>query len=273
MNLNVFQILSGLLFAAAIAYYSYRLKALSASGAISAVLIGTIIFGLGGIIFAIPLLFFFISSSFLSKITNPAKSRLDRLHGYSGPRDYRQVLANGGTAALFVIAFAVKGNYVWFIPYLASLCESTADTWGTEIGTLSKSQPISLRNFTPVDSGQSGAVSILGTFGALIGASATMLAAYYANSIILKVPYFPISVWAISAFSGFAGSILDSILGATAQAVYRCPKCQKITESRIHCATSAYRQRGLPFIGNNTVNFISSLGSALLAAWLLTNWR
>ncbi|MCX6828168.1 MAG: DUF92 domain-containing protein, partial [candidate division Zixibacteria bacterium] len=39
-----------------IAFFAFRLKALSGSGAVGTVLVGTIVFGFGGILFAVPLI-------------------------------------------------------------------------------------------------------------------------------------------------------------------------------------------------------------------------
>ena len=57
------QLLIGFLCAALIAFLAYRTRSLSKSGALGALLEGTIIFGLGGWQWAVLLLTFFISSS------------------------------------------------------------------------------------------------------------------------------------------------------------------------------------------------------------------
>ncbi|PJH75824.1 MAG: DUF92 domain-containing protein, partial [Anaerolineae bacterium CG_4_9_14_0_8_um_filter_58_9] len=71
------QLLLGLLFALIIAFLAYRARSLSRSGAYAAVLVGTLIFGLGGWQWAIILLTFFISSSALTRLFGKRKAALN----------------------------------------------------------------------------------------------------------------------------------------------------------------------------------------------------
>jgi len=65
--------------------------------------------------------------------------------------------------------------------------------------------------------------------------------------------------------SGLVGSFLDSLLGATLQAMYFCPVCNKETERRIHrCGTSTTFLRGWPWMDNDIVNFIATLWGGLV---------
>jgi len=72
--------------------------------------------------------------------------------------------------------------------------------------------------------------------------------------------------------SGQIVSLVDSLLGATIQAVYRCPECGVPTESRVHrvCGEATELVRGQPWITNDTVNALSTLTSAAIGATL---WR
>jgi uncharacterized membrane protein len=73
--------------------------------------------------------------------------------------------------------------------------------------------------------------------------------------------------------SGFAGSTVDSLLGATVQAMYCCPACHKITERhpRHTCGTPTTLERGWGWLNNDLVNFTCSLVGALVGAglWVL----
>ena len=60
--------------------------------------------------------------------------------------------------------------------------------------------------------------------------------------------------------------MVDSILGATLQAMYYCPICEKETERGIHnCGTRARPIRGVAWFNNDVVNFIATLFGGLLA--------
>ncbi|TMD29298.1 MAG: DUF92 domain-containing protein, partial [Chloroflexi bacterium] len=70
----------------------------------------------------------------------------------------------------------------------------------------------------------------------------------------------------IALVSGLAGSMVDSFLGATVQAMYYCPHCQKETERRIHsCGTETQHLRGVAWLDNDAVNFIATLCGGLMA--------
>jgi uncharacterized protein (TIGR00297 family) len=215
------------------------------------------------------LLFFFISGSLLSRFKNESKKLSLKDLTKPGPRTFGQVIANGGPAAVFAIAFAAKGNPIWFIGYLACLCESTADTWATEIGTLSKSAPISIASFKPMPPGQSGAISLWGTIAALVATLCTMVVTRFSANFIGPLPYWPIQMWLAAAYAGFVGTLLDSLLGATLQGLYRCDNCGKVIENKSHCGLRAKRIRGIAFINNDIVNFICSFLAGVLALWIV----
>ena len=82
--------------------------------------------------------------------------------------------------------------------FLGSLSASTADTWATEIGFLSKKRPYLIFTSTKVDKGTSGSVSLLGTFGSIVGDLFIGLISYY----ILEFDH---SI-ALITFSGCIGS-------------------------------------------------------------------
>jgi uncharacterized membrane protein len=70
-----------------------------------------------------------------------------------------------------------------------------------------------------------------------------------------------------AAVGGVAGSLFDSLLGATVQAIYWCDGCQKETERRVHrCGVETRRLRGWPWLNNDLVNFAASAVGALAAA-------
>jgi uncharacterized membrane protein len=67
--------------------------------------------------------------------------------------------------------------------------------------------------------------------------------------------------------AGFAGSLVDSVAGASLQAAYRCPRCDLPTERRVHpCGEATILTRGLPWCTNDVVNVLCTAAGALVAA-------
>ena len=265
IQLRAMQLVAGVALSLVIALVSYRIKAISLSGALEMIIIGTIIFGLGGIIFAVPLLFFYITSVILTAIKTSRKEIALLTFDKTGARDIWQVLANGGIPAVCAVIYFVTGNIIWFFPALAALCEAASDTWATEIGTLSRSTPVSIVTFKPVNPGQSGGVTALGILAAIAGSVLTMLIAYWLGFLEKDLGHFPLKLWTAAANCGLAGSLLDSILGGSIQAQYRCEICDRTTEKTIHCGLPTTLERGFRFLNNDAVNFASSLFAALVA--------
>lgn len=251
---NSTQLAIGFALAGVLAVVSHRLKVLSTSGSIGTLIVGTVVFGIGGWLYTIPLLFFFISSNLLSRLKSEIKVKSLRAIEKAGARDIWQVFANGGVATACVVAILISSDSRWFYLYLASLGASTADTWATEIGTLLSGKPRSIINFRLVNPGESGGVSIPGTLASLIGSAMTVCS-------VLPIAYDIVDprLLAFAIFSGFSGSIIDSILGATVQASYRCAQCGAATETRIHCGNPTLLIRGLRIINNDAANILSNI--------------
>src|SRR5215212_11249124 len=101
------QIVYGFLLASIVAYLAYRAHSLNKSGAVAAVLVGTVVFGAGGWQWAILLLTFFITSSGLSRAFKKRKQGLSEKFSKGNQRDAGQVFGNGGLATLFAALHAV----------------------------------------------------------------------------------------------------------------------------------------------------------------------
>jgi uncharacterized protein (TIGR00297 family) len=258
------QILSGLIFGVSVAGIAWRLKALNTSGAVAAAIVGWIIWGLGGMPWAMILLAFFISSSALSRAFKSRKSGLHEKFSKGSHRDSAQVLANGGMGSLLAIWIFISPQNMWlWAAYLGAMATVTADTWATEIGVLNRRLPRLITTGSVVETGTSGAISLMGTL-ATFGGAATIgiLGAFFSiqeNALFL--------VLAVT-FGGFCGAFLDSLLGATVQAIFYCANCQKETEHYpLHaCGSATNQQRGWGWLNNDWVNFIASMVGAVIAA-------
>ncbi|MBN2009722.1 DUF92 domain-containing protein [candidate division KSB1 bacterium] len=249
----------GMLLAAIIALISYKLRFLSNSGTVATFLLGTIVFGIGGWNFALPILSFFILSSLISKLGKKRKKIVADTFEKSSQRDMWQVWANGGVGGIIVLLHYLYPHPVWYYLFLASVAAATADTWGTEIGVFSKFSPRHILTFRRVPTGTSGGVTLLGSLGGIIGSLVI------ASHLFMKET--DLSLLVTITLAGFIGSIFDSIAGATIQAQYQCPTCNKYTEKILHCnQTTTKLTSGYAWINNDIVNTICTI-SAAIAMW------
>ncbi|MGM0844250.1 MAG: DUF92 domain-containing protein [Bacillota bacterium] len=241
-----------------VSFAGWKTKNLSISGSIAALVTGTVIssaFGWRGLIV---LGVFFATSSFWSKYRSSAKTDIQQRLAKTSQRDWQQVAANGGSAVLFSLLYIQTSDAGYLLGAFATLAAANADTWASEIGPLSKSNPISVRDFKRVEKGSSGAVSLKGTFASLAGAFTVALV-----SLCLFQEVTAAAAILITA-AGFFGSLADTLLGAYLQLKYKCRRCGLITESPVHCGVSADRIKGIFFVNNEFVNFSASFLAGVL---------
>jgi len=256
------QFLAGFLAAIIAAFLAYRVRSLSRSGAVAATVVGALIFGLGGWQWAVLLLTFFISSSILTRLFKKRKAEVDEKFSKGGQRDAGQVLANGGIAAIFASLHAIfpAAPWIWW-GFAASMAAVNADTWATELGVLNPSLPRLITNGQRVERGTSGAISLYGTLAALGGSILVALLAV----VTAPIPASWIYIVTV-ALAGLLGAMFDSFLGATVQAIYRCPACDKETERNpVHlCGTPTTHLRGWKWLDNDLVNLSCATTGAII---------
>ena len=150
---------------------------LSAFGAMGAVLIGGVTFGLGGWTCGLLLVLFFVTSSALSRFREADNRKPAEAFEEGSRRDLGQVLANGGMPATLALASGLATWEGWLAMFIGALAAATADTWATELGTLSRTPPRLITTGGVVPVGTSGGISALGTLAALAGGATIGLAA------------------------------------------------------------------------------------------------
>lgn len=256
-------IIIGILLGILVSLVAWRLGSLSRSGAWAAAVTGGLIFGLGGLPWAALLLTFFFSSSVLSKAFKSRKTKISEKFSKGSQRDWGQVLANGGLGTLFVILYAIfpEQPTIWFA-YAGVMASVNADTWATELGVLNPSRPRLITNRQPVEPGTSGGISLYGTLATIGGAALIGLA-----GAAISPAGDRLSLILAATLGGVCGSLFDSLLGATVQAIYHCPQCDKETERYpIHaCGTETVQIRGWKWLNNDLVNLLASSIGALIA--------
>lgn len=262
----------GALGAILVAGAAYAKGSLSGSGMLAAILMGTIYYGAGNAFWFGILLVFFITSSALSRWRADAKAALEEAYDKTGRRDAGQVMANGGIGMVLCLAYWLWPDPVWIWLFVGAMATVTADTWATEIGSLSQKPPRSVLTGRIMPTGASGGVSLLGTLaaaagGVLIGLSAWGLAALSGMEGVRPAPALLAGL-----AGGLAGAFADSLLGASVQRMNRCAVCGREVESAAHCGQPTLYHRGWRWMNNDAVNIISSAagaGAALLIGWFL----
>lgn len=160
------------------------------------------------------------------------RRKLER--GLAERRDGRnawQVLANLSVAALGSVVFGATGNRAWLVASVAALAEAATDTVASEIGQYLGCDARFITTWQRVPAGTDGGITLPGNIAGL--AAGLVIAALAAAGRLIA----PSQLW-IAVAAGFAGMLIDSLLGATLQ------------------------RRG--WINNQTVNFFATLAAASL---------
>jgi uncharacterized protein (TIGR00297 family) len=267
----------GLLFSSIIGLVAYRRQSLDKSGVLGAVVSGTSIVGMGGWSWGLSLVYFFVSSSLLSSFRAREKAIVASDKFSKGSRrDLAQAVANGGLATFFSVCYGLSRSLGTRrraqAGFIGALATATADTWATELGTLSKASPRLITNGKPVAPGTSGGVTPSGMAASALGACSLGFFLWAVEGFRKSFALTPLLALA----SGTIGSCFDSVLGATFQAMYLCPTCKTETEQLIHhCGSRTEFKRGIKWMNNDVVNFLATTtGSAVAIVLdiLFANW-
>ncbi|MCS7135802.1 MAG: DUF92 domain-containing protein [Nitrososphaerota archaeon] len=236
-------------------------------GLISSFVVGYTIYIFGDKLFFVPLLIFYVIAGLMTKLRYEEKRLKGAAEEKLGARGWKNVLANGGVATVIVCIAAYNNNMLrpeLLAAYLGAISTAYADTLATEIGLLYPREPRLITNMKTVPAGMPGAVSPYGTAAQLLSAFTIVPATVLFLPIGDKLTAI-FNLLAIVLISSFLGSTFDSIIGATAQAVYRCKLCGKITEKKVHCGAEAQLLRGIKYVDNNVVNLIATIIGAAIA--------
>ncbi len=245
--------------AAAVAVLACRARALTRGGGWAAFTVGAITYTAGGWPAAAVLFSFFLPSLALSRLGRARKRDLLDI-GKHGPRNALQVFANGGVAALCVFAAGIAHRDLWMVAFSGAFAAACADTWGTEIGTLVRALPRSIVTLKPLATGLSGGITPLGTLAEIAGALSVAGIAW----LVRIAPFAPVAA------AGFAGAVIDSLLGDTLQERRWCERCARECETNPHhCGQATRRARGYAWMNNDTVNACATLCGALVALVLM----
>lgn len=125
-------------------------------------------------------------------------------------RNAWQVLANLVVAALGAVVFGVTGNRGWLVAVAAALAEAATDTVASEVGQIHRRTALLVTTWKPVPAGTDGGITISGTLAGSAAGSMVAAVAAFGGMIPHSQLWIPVA-------AGFAGMLVDSLLGATCQ--------------------------------------------------------
>lgn len=231
-------------------FISYTKKVLDLRGSALAVVVGLIIIGYSDFFWFLLILFFFAITYIVTKWKYNEKEDLGLSEGKIGERGFRNVLANGiipvSIAFLSGPLNDISEGLAGFL-FVVSIAIAASDTFGSEVGVISKKPRLITRPRMVVQPGVDGGVSVLGTSAAFFGSLLISVAGYFlvTDFFLASPPHYNTSnLWIvlIPTLLGWLGCQVDSILGATLQ------------------------RRGM--LTNNLVNFITILACIIVIASL-----
>lgn len=271
----------------------YVRTSLSRSGAIAAFSVGFLTFSSSYLCGWI-LLSFYLTSTFLTKWRAQEKRRLDSSSTTS--RSARQVLACSGLGVLLALVYASYSHESsplaldvidfescpissrLLSSYVAHYAVCAGDTWASEIGLLSTSEPwfvlpegttrpytFPYLTFRRVPRGTNGGLSGVGNVASIAGGGCVGLT-YVVYQVLFQATSSSASggflhVIGFSMFVGFLGSTMDSILGATCQLSVWNPETKCMVKHGGGDADDHHAQvkhiSGRDLLTNEQVNFIS----------------
>lgn len=254
------------------AYRGYKRKSLTTNGAVAAWIVGflSITLGMRGFL----LLLFYIVGTKATKYKSKIKKQLDISAEDSSCRGPSQVLACSIVGlGLQLIHYVYCGDEcsITFIDddsqfasslacaIIAHHATNLADTLSSELGILSKTDPILITNGRKVPRGTNGGVSKTGLICSVLGGFIIGVGTLPIDTLNgFDVQSVPIILFAI--LCGALGSIIDSILGATLQITYFDEDKKVVSDT----PNNAVRIAGMDVLSNTQVNFVSVLITSAL---------
>ncbi|KAG0484618.1 hypothetical protein HPP92_008697 [Vanilla planifolia] len=269
-----------LLVSSIMAARAFRRKSVDLTGVAAAIPV-MVIHMVAGYRFAVLLLVFFFTSSKFTRTGEDKKREIDAEFKEGGQRNWRQVLANSAIASILLVLLVMirrgedscldteKSKVVTILMggIVGHYACCNGDTWSSELGMLSISQPRLITNLKTVCRGTNGGV----TFDGLLAAAAAgfviglsfILVGLITAECTAAVAWKQLLVLPLAAFAGFCGSLIDSLIGATLQFSGYCTVLKKVVAKP---GPTVKKISGMNILDNNAVNAVSALLTTLLTS-------
>jgi len=298
-NSLMIRLLLSVLLSLGLALHGYRKKSLDYTGCFAAIFVGFVSFATS-YRFGLILILFYYTSSKLTKVKEDVKAKLESNYMQGGQRNCIQVFANSILATIIALMYifyigddthmsfsnthdtvkltilsiskSTLGSYLSSM-YVAHYACASADTWASEVGILSKTNPrlVTTLFIRTVPHGTNGGMSILGTVMSGLGGAFIGFVFWICSSLVgtkPDSPQHPIIV--VGLICGVLGSLFDSILGATLQASYysKDRKCIVKTKQEIKEDKSVVLICGIDVLSNEAVNVVSILLTMIVSLYI-----
>ncbi len=229
-------------------------KMLSYAGGIAALALGVIIFYFDGPVAAFSILFFFLTSAILEHYHDIPKEEKTK--------SFVQVMENAVPFIMFGLMYYGTNSEVALVSLFTAIAGACSDTWGSGLGYYSKEKVLNALSFEPIRKGESGGITLLGTFGELLGSLAIALL-----SLLMGGPNMLARCLIIFVF-GFFTAYLDSVFGILLQVKYYNKETGDFRETKPKNMKGYEKISGYGFIDNSMTNFLTIMISSLLAGML-----
>jgi uncharacterized protein (TIGR00297 family) len=250
----------------AFALIAISAKAIDRRGFLASLAVGyPILLGGGWRWFVIVATFFVLGVAF-TWYRYEYKKKIGSAQEKGGTRNWPNILANGGVAALLGLGGFLGGGLAFAVLYVGAVSAAASDTVATELGLLNRAPPRLVTDLRrSVSPGTSGGVSPMGLAGTLVASALIgVVAAFLGVASGLQPAY----VVAVSVSGGVIGSLADSVAGATFQRKSFCVVCGKPSESLSHCGEPTRFSSGVKFVDNHVVNVLATVFGAMGSAGL-----
>jgi len=266
----------GLALGMVLGWLGHRRGLLSRSGAVAVTAVAGITFGAGGWVWGTLCLIVLVSLGLSSAYASACKEPVRQSLGLRQERDGSRIVAAMGWATAMALLNLLDPRHAdLFAAFAGALATTSADVWASELGMLGSQAPRLITSRRRVAAGTPGAISALGIVAALAGAwlvGFLGLLLIVIRARIADLAWDRTLLWLpmVATAGGMAGSLLDSFLGATAQGIYYCERCETKTEQRIHsCGEPARQIRGWAWLTSDAIDLVSSIVGAAVAAGTL----
>ncbi|WVR04456.1 hypothetical protein IAU60_001459 [Kwoniella sp. DSM 27419] len=282
------------LVATTLGLHGYRKGSLSQSGAIAAFLVGYGHLANPISLFGVTMIGMYLLGSRATKVKVHVKAKLedgpDPLKP-SGNRNWIQVLSSSLPGLLAALAYRFgpasqldKRSVILPLNPLARPLIYTAlglnatilaDTLASELGILSRKPPRHILTLRSVPAGTNGGVSLPGLLWSVLGGASVgtlMVVDLWLENYGARYDWgWALELVGMGAMLGLAGSLLDSLLGATLQrTLYSAEDSRILTDSSKRSSSAPDIKQigfGLDVLSNSGVNFVCGVALAATGYW------